>query len=123
MRVAARAEQTAEKLRPQGLVTGRDFRASPERSRMGADKAEKINRALHAEKKLHFRGFVTGHDFSRADKANEINRALAPADARWAKLLEISPFSAACLGPGSGQECPFFSGSDAITSLPRWPGR
>jgi hypothetical protein len=23
--------------------------------------------------------FVTGHDFSRADKANQINRALAPA--------------------------------------------
>jgi hypothetical protein len=27
--------------------------------------------------KLHPEGLVTGHDFSRADKANEINRALA----------------------------------------------
>jgi hypothetical protein len=56
-------------------------------------------RALQAAEKLHFWGFVTGHDFSRADKANEINRALAPAEVPWAKFLEIKPFSAACLAP------------------------
>ncbi len=30
--------------------------------------------------KTRARGFVTGHDFSRADKPNTINRALAPAE-------------------------------------------
>jgi hypothetical protein len=54
-------------------------------------------RALQAAEKLHFWGFVTGHDFSRADKANEINRALAPAEVPWAKFLEIKLFSAASL--------------------------
>jgi hypothetical protein len=55
--------------------------------------------ASQAAKKLNSAGFVTGHDFSRADKVNEINRALAPAEAHWAKSLEIKPFSAASLGP------------------------
>jgi hypothetical protein len=55
--------------------------------------------ASQAAKKLNSAGFVTGHDFSRADKVNEINRALASAEAHWAKSLEIKPFSAASLGP------------------------
>jgi hypothetical protein len=38
-----------------------------------ADKANEINRDLQAAKKPHLSGFVTGHDFSRADKANKIN--------------------------------------------------
>jgi hypothetical protein len=37
-------------------------------------------------------GFVTGHDFSRADNANRINWALALAVVRRAKLQEISRF-------------------------------
>jgi hypothetical protein len=43
-------------------------------------------------KNSRFMGFVTGHDFGRADKANKINRALAPADPLWAKSLESSLF-------------------------------
>jgi hypothetical protein len=39
---------------------------------------------------MQTRGFVTGHDFSRADKANKINRALAPAEAKRANLADIS---------------------------------
>ena len=37
-----------------------------------------MNRALPAAEKLVREGFVSGHDFSRADKANKMNRALAP---------------------------------------------
>jgi len=37
-------------------------------------------------------GFVTGHDFSRADKANKMNRALAPAKGYSSQRLEIGPF-------------------------------
>ena len=48
--------------------------------------------------KVPFSGLVTGHDFSRADKANKMNGALAPADALSAKSLEIEPFSVACSG-------------------------
>src|ERR1035437_8051097 len=54
--------------------------------------------ALQAAEKLHFWGSVTGHDFSRADKANETNRALAPAEVSRAKSLEFKPFSVASLG-------------------------
>ena len=48
---------------------GHDFKACPERSRMGAK------------------------------EANKIDRALAPAKTRWAKSLESKPFSAAALAP------------------------
>jgi hypothetical protein len=44
-------------------------------------------------------GFVTGHDFSRADKANKMNGALAPAAAHSSNSLEFGSFSAACSGP------------------------
>src|ERR1017187_5346697 len=57
--------------------------------------------ALQAAEKLHFGCSVTGHDFSRADKADETNRALAPAEVPGAKSLEInsiSPASAAIAG-------------------------
>jgi hypothetical protein len=63
-------------------------------------KSGRINKVFQAAEKLQLWGFVTGHDFSRADKANRINRALAPAQARWAKSLEAKPFSAACFSPG-----------------------
>jgi hypothetical protein len=59
-----------------------------------------LPRPSQAAEKLHSAGFVTGHDFSRADKANKINRALAPAEVHWAKSFEIKPFSAASSGPG-----------------------
>ena len=42
---------------------------------------------------MQTRGFVTGHDFSRADKANKINRALAPAEAKRANLADKQPIS------------------------------
>ena len=37
-------------------------------------------------------GFVTGHDFSRADKANIMNRALAPAGSFWGLIRKDSEF-------------------------------
>jgi hypothetical protein len=37
-------------------------------------------------------GFVTGHDFSRADKANQINWALAPAGCLARRLHSIAAF-------------------------------
>jgi hypothetical protein len=39
---------------------------------------------------------VKGHDFSRADKANQINRALAPEGSWLHQISEIASFSAAC---------------------------
>jgi len=43
-----------------------------------------------------WQGFVKGHDFSRADKANQINRALAPEENSKEHSRQISRFSAAC---------------------------
>jgi hypothetical protein len=43
-------------------------------------------------------GFVTGHDFSRADKANKMNRALAPAKAYSLQKLEAGPFFRSLFG-------------------------
>jgi hypothetical protein len=37
-------------------------------------------------------GFVTGHDFSRADKANRMNRASAPAGSFWGLIRKDSEF-------------------------------
>jgi len=37
-------------------------------------------------------GFVTGHDFSRADKANRMSRASAPAKASQAISIQIQDF-------------------------------
>jgi hypothetical protein len=54
---------------------------------------------LQAAEKLHFWGFVTGHDFSRADKANRINWALAPANASWANLSGNQPFFRSLFSP------------------------
>jgi len=45
--------------------------------------------------------FVKGHDFSRADKANQIHRALAPEGSFMGDSRPISTFSAACLAPES----------------------
>jgi hypothetical protein len=42
-------------------------------------------------------GFVKGHGFSRADKANQMSWALAPAKAHSCSSLAFGPFSAACL--------------------------
>jgi len=43
-----------------------------------ADKANERNGALEGAEKLASDGFVTGHDFSRADETDEINGASAP---------------------------------------------
>jgi hypothetical protein len=43
--------------------------------------------------------FVSGHDFSRADKANRMNGALAPAGCVLRIQSEIPSFSAASLAP------------------------
>jgi hypothetical protein len=39
-------------------------------------------------------GFVSGHDFSRADKARKMNWALAPDGCFWGKLAELDAFFA-----------------------------
>jgi hypothetical protein len=41
-------------------------------------------------------GFVTGHGFSRADKANQMSWALAPAKADSCSSFGLGSFSAAC---------------------------
>jgi hypothetical protein len=46
-------------------------------------------RALYAAKKLHFSGFVTGHDFSRADKPIKPMGFSPLRDALSANSLEI----------------------------------
>jgi hypothetical protein len=53
-------------------------------------------RLYRLRKKAVSLGFVTGHDFSRADKANNMNRALAQAKAHSCDSLESGLFSAAC---------------------------
>jgi hypothetical protein len=54
----------------EGFVSGHDF------SRAAKDR---INRGLYRLRKNPLgEGFVSGHDFSRADKADRMNRALAP---------------------------------------------
>jgi hypothetical protein len=45
---------------------------------------------------------VTGHDFSRADKVNQINRALAPAGRLPRQLRSIAEFFNKLLGEGCG---------------------
>jgi hypothetical protein len=57
-----------------------------------ADKASKMSRALQAAEKFNPRGFVTGHDFSRADKAGKTSRALAPANPSFAEFAFRSDF-------------------------------
>jgi hypothetical protein len=42
-------------------------------------------------------GFVTGHDFSRADKASKMNGALAPAKVGSNVSLNFGSIFAACL--------------------------
>jgi hypothetical protein len=54
-------------------------------------------RALQAAEKLNVEGVVKGHDFSRVDKANQIDRALAAEGKRLAKLthslwIQTDPF-------------------------------
>ena len=48
--------------------------------------------------RLKITGFVKGHDFSRADKANKINRALAPAKVGAQEIAPEETAPAACLG-------------------------
>jgi hypothetical protein len=50
-----------------------------------------VTAAKQAAEKLQLWGFVTGHDFSRADKAHRINWALAPANDRWTNMLGNQP--------------------------------
>ena len=78
------------------FVTEHDFRACPGRSRTGAEKANRMNRALQAAEKLLRavgRGFIPGI------KAMESKRASAPAVCFPRFSPEIRPFSAACLAP------------------------
>jgi hypothetical protein len=42
------------------------------------------------DEKPHRKGSVTGHDFSRANKATEINRALAPVPSRTTSTNFVS---------------------------------
>ena len=44
-----------------------------------------------------FKGFVKGHDFSRADKANQINRASAPEGSFESDSSQFSSFPTDCL--------------------------
>jgi hypothetical protein len=46
---------------------------------------------LRKREKPDLSGFVTGNDFSRADKANKINWALAPAQGNFATSLDCLP--------------------------------
>jgi len=58
-----------------------------------------MDRALPAAENLSqllkITGFVKGHDFSRADKANKINGDLAPAKVKAQEIDRELPFSAA----------------------------
>jgi hypothetical protein len=46
-------------------------------------------------------GVVTGHDFSRADKDNQINVGPQPLQKSYWQFVRRRPFSAACIaGPG-----------------------
>jgi len=51
-------------------------------------------------------GFVKGHDFSRADKPSQINRALAPERSLMGDCHQIPTFSAASLAPANSTELP-----------------
>jgi len=44
-------------------------------------------------------GIVTGHHFSRADKANRMNRALAPAGSFWGLVRKDSEFFRSLFSP------------------------
>jgi hypothetical protein len=56
---------------------------------VGFKVAEKLNRS----------GFVTGHGFSRADKASRMNRALAPANLSLAEFAFYSDFFRSLFSP------------------------
>jgi hypothetical protein len=74
--------------------------------------AAKKRRASQAAEKLDpaqtLHRFVTGHDFSRADKANRTNWALAPAEFRSRDLSEFQTPSPASSAP----EASFFALQD-----------
>ena len=63
----------------------------------------KLGRALQVSENpsqpLKSTGFVKGHDFSRADKANQMNRALAPAKVGAQEIPRGSTFFAGSLAP------------------------
>jgi hypothetical protein len=50
-----------------------------------------VTAAKQAAEKLQLWGFVTGNDFSRADKAHRINWALTAANDRWTNMLGNQP--------------------------------
>jgi hypothetical protein len=64
-----------------------------------ADKPNQIPGFTGCAERLQLWRFVTGHDFSRADKANRINRDLAPADVYCANLPDIMPFFRSLFSP------------------------
>ena len=57
---------------------------------------QKSSWALQVAEKLRGGGFVSGHDFSRADKANEMDWVLTP-EGCFSRIHRLSkPFSAIC---------------------------
>jgi hypothetical protein len=62
--------------------------------------------ALQAAEKLNTSGFVTGHDFSRADKASKNGSGFSPCQFILCRIrLSFRTFSAACRI--SAGRCPF----------------
>jgi hypothetical protein len=75
---------------------------------MAFDECEGIPGIKQLAGKLNARRFVTGHDFSRAENVNQINRALAPVGCFSSILPQIPHFSASCKTPD--YYCQFWHG-------------
>jgi hypothetical protein len=96
-RASTLAETLARKLHAKPRqASGNDFsRAGSAKNEPGLSQAaEKLDSASC------FQGFVSGHDFSRADKANRMSWALAPAKARYAILTHRLEFFRSLFCPG-----------------------
>jgi len=63
--------------------------------------AREFRRRRASIQRLKTSGLVKGHDFSRADKANQIKRALAPAKAGTQEISPVETFSAASFAPAN----------------------
>jgi len=79
-----------------------------------ADKANRMIRALHVAEKLTA---LKGHDFSRATKPIESTWASAPAGCFPSNSPGIPPFSATCLAPAGGfSRSPYKTGPFSVVS-------
>jgi len=79
-----------------------------------ADKANRMSRALHVAEKLTA---LKGHDFSRATKPIESTWASAPAGCFPSNSPGIPPFSATCLAPAGGfSRSPYKTGPFSVVS-------